>query len=85
MNTVTFVASATASRARSDDEAMLGIVEEERKSHRPVPSPPGGQMGVVDDLCVSRRPQLPVRQRILKGVLLLDPRSVFRKTKYRIS
>jgi len=24
-----FVASATASRARSDDEAMLGVVEEE--------------------------------------------------------
>jgi len=33
-------------RARSDDEAMLGIVEEERQSHRPVPSPPGGQMGL---------------------------------------
>ena len=53
------MASATASRARSDDEAMLGIVEEERQSHRPVPSPPEGQMGVVDDLCVGRRRRLP--------------------------
>ena len=55
INTMMFVASGPESRARSDDEAMLGIVEEERQSHRPVPSPPGGQMGVVDDLCVGRR------------------------------
>ena len=31
-----YVAGVTASRARSDDEAMLGIVEEEGQSHRPV-------------------------------------------------
>ncbi len=54
-----FVASATGSRARSDDEAILGIVEEEQQSHRPVLSPPGGQMGVVDDLCVGRRRRWP--------------------------
>ena len=41
-NAIMFVASATVSRARSDDEAMLGIVKEERQRRRPVPPPTGG-------------------------------------------
>ena len=37
----------------------LVYCKEERQSHRPVPSPPEGQMGVVDDLCVRRRRRWP--------------------------
>jgi len=56
MNTITFVASATASRSRSDDEAMS--VTSGRRSDKEidaVPPPPFGLMGVAGDLCVARR------------------------------
>ena len=43
MNTMTFVASATASSSRSDDDAMRDIGEEERqrKRRRPAATPLG--------------------------------------------
>ncbi len=60
INTVTFVASATASSSRSDDDAMpVCIVEEGDKEIDAVPPPPFGLMGVARDLCVARRRRCP--------------------------
>jgi len=60
INTVTFVASATASSSRSDDDAMS--VASRRRSDKAidaVPPPPFGLMEVADDLCVARRRRCP--------------------------
>jgi len=60
INTVTFVASATASSSRSDDDAMS--VTSWRRSDKEidaVPPPPFGLMGVAGDLCVARRRRCP--------------------------
>ena len=60
MNTMTFVASATASSSRSDDDAMS--VTSWRRSDKEidaVPPPPFGLMGVAGDLCVARRRRCP--------------------------
>ncbi len=56
IDTVAFVASATASSSRSDDDAMSGASR--RRSNKEidaVPPPPFGLMGVAGDLCVARR------------------------------
>ncbi len=55
-NTMAFVASATASSSRRDDDAMS--VTSWRRSDKEidaVPPPPFGLMGVAGDLCVARR------------------------------
>ncbi len=60
INTVTFVASTTASSSRSDDDAMS--VTSWRRSDKEieaVPPPPFGLMGVAGDLCVARRRRCP--------------------------
>ncbi len=60
MNTMTFVASATALSSRSDDDAMS--VTSWRRSDKEidaVPPPPFGLMGVAGDLCVARRRRCP--------------------------
>ncbi len=60
INTVTFVASATASSSRSDDDAMS--VTSWRRSDKEidaVPPPPFGLMRVAGDLCVARRRRCP--------------------------
>ena len=60
INTVTFVASATASSSRSDDDAMS--VTSWRRSDKEidaVPLPPFGLMGVAGDLCVACRRRCP--------------------------
>ncbi len=60
INTVMFVASATASSSRSDDDAMQ--VASWRRSDKEidaVPPPPFGLMGVAGDLCVARRRRCP--------------------------
>ncbi len=57
---MTFVASATASSSRSDDDAMS--VASRRRSDKEidaVPPPPIGLTGVVGDLCVARRRRCP--------------------------
>ena len=57
---MTFVASATASSSRSDDDAMS--VTSWRRSDKEidaVPPPPFGLMGVAGDLCVARRRRCP--------------------------
>jgi hypothetical protein len=57
---MTFVASATASSSRSDDDAMS--VTSWRKSDKEidaVPPPPFGLIGVGDNLCVARRRRCP--------------------------
>ena len=57
---VLFVASATASSSRSDDDAMS--VTSWRRSDKEidaVPPPPFGLMGVAGDLCVARRRRCP--------------------------
>ncbi len=57
---VAFVASATASSSRSDNDAMS--VTSWRRSDKgidAVPPPPSGLMGVADDLCVARRRRCP--------------------------
>ncbi len=60
INRVTFVASATASSSRNDDDAMS--VTSWRRSDKEVdavPPPPFGLMGVAGDLCVARRRRCP--------------------------
>ena len=60
INTVTFVASATASSSRNDDDAMS--VTSWRRSDKvidAVPPPPFGLMGVAGDLRVARRRRCP--------------------------
>ncbi len=60
INMVTFVASATASSSRSNDDAMS--VTSWRRSDKEidaVPPPPFGLMEVPDDLCVARRRRCP--------------------------
>jgi len=60
IDTVAFVASATASSSRSDDDAMSGASR--RRSNKEidaVPPPPFGLMGVAGDLCVARRRRCP--------------------------
>ncbi len=60
IDTVAFVASATASSSRSDDDAMS--VTSWRRSNKEidaVPPPPFGLMGVAGDLCVTRRRRCP--------------------------
>ncbi len=60
INTVTFVASATASSSRSDDDAMS--VTSWRRSDKEidaVPPPPFGLIRVAGDLCVARRRRCP--------------------------
>ncbi len=55
-----FVASATASSSRSDDDAMS--VTSWRRSDKEidaVPPPPFGLIGVAGDLCVARRHRCP--------------------------
>ncbi len=57
---VLFVASATASSSRSDDDAMS--VTSWRRSDKEidaVPPPPFGLMGIAGDLCVARRRRCP--------------------------
>ncbi len=57
---MTFVASATASSSRSNDDAMS--VTSWRRSDKEidaVPPPPFGLMGVAGDLCVARRRRCP--------------------------
>jgi len=57
---MTFVARATASSSRSDDDAMS--VTSWRRSDKEidaVPTPPFGLMGVAGDLCVARRRRCP--------------------------
>ncbi len=57
---MTFVASATASSSRSDNDAMS--VTSWRRSDKEidaVPPPPSGLMGVAGDLCVARRRRCP--------------------------
>jgi hypothetical protein len=57
---VAFVASATASSSRSDNDAMS--VTSWRRSDKEidaVPPPPSGLMEVADDLCVARRRRCP--------------------------
>ncbi len=60
IDTVAFVASATASSSRSDDDAMSGASRRRRdKEIDAVPPPPFGLMGVAGDLCVARRRRCP--------------------------
>jgi len=60
IDTVAFVASATASSSRSDDDALSGASRRRRdKEIDAVPPPPFGQMGVAGDLCVARRRRCP--------------------------
>ena len=60
INTVTFVASATASSSRSDDDAMSVTSWRRRdKEIAAVPPPPFGLMEVAGDLCVARRRRCP--------------------------
>ncbi len=57
---MTFVASATASSSRSNNDAMS--VTSWRRSDKEVdavPPPPFGLMGVAGDLCVARRRRCP--------------------------
>ncbi len=55
-----FVASATASSSRSDDDAMSCTSwRRSDKEIDAVPPPPFGLMGVADDLCVARRRRCP--------------------------
>jgi hypothetical protein len=57
---VLFVASATASSSRSDDDAMSVTSWRRRdKEIDAVPPPPFGLMGVAGDLCVARRRRCP--------------------------
>ncbi len=57
---MTFVASATASSSRSDDDAMSVTSWRRRdKEIDAVPPPPIGLMGVAGDLCVARRRRCP--------------------------
>ena len=57
---MTFVASATASSLRSDDDAMSGASRRRNdKEIDAVPPPPFGLMGVAGDLCVARRRRCP--------------------------
>ena len=57
---MTFVASATASSLRSDDDAMSGASRRRNdKEIDAVPPPPFGLMGVGGDLCVARRRRCP--------------------------
>jgi len=59
-NTVVFVASATASSSRSDDDAMSVTSWRRRdKEIDAVPPPPFGLMGVAGDLYVARRRRCP--------------------------
>ncbi len=60
IDTVAFVASATASSSRSDDDAMFGASRRRRdKEIDADPPPPFGLMGVAGDLCVARRRRCP--------------------------
>jgi len=57
---MTFVASATASSSRSDDDAMS--CASRRRSDKEIdaiPPPPFGLMGVAGDLCVARHHRCP--------------------------
>ena len=66
---VTFVASATASSSRSDDDTMsLRIVEEERQRNRCRPAVTLRADGIAGDLCVARRRRCPC----IASSLLLD-------------
>jgi hypothetical protein len=57
---VLFVASATASSSRSDDDAMsVTSWRRNDKEIDAVPPPPFGLMGVAGDLCVARRRRCP--------------------------
>ena len=60
INTVTFVASATASSLRSDDDEMsMRIAEEERQRNRCRPAATPWAEGVAGDLCVPCRRRCP--------------------------
>ena len=91
-----FVASATASSSRSDDDAMS--VTSWRRSDKEidaVPPPPFGLMGVADDLCVARKPHqqtscyswdetlTPVALNPLQGVTSSPDHSPHRETHLR--
>ncbi len=57
---MTFVASATASSSRSNDDAMsVRIAEEEGQRNRCRPAATLWAEGVADDLCVVRRRRCP--------------------------
>ena len=60
IDTMTFVASATASSSRSDNDAMsLTSWRRSDKEIDAVPPPPFGLMRVAGDLCVARRRRCP--------------------------
>jgi len=55
-----FVASATASSSRSDDDTMLyASWRRSDKEIDAVPPPPFGLIGIAGDLCVARRRRCP--------------------------